>query len=379
MNTTTDNETAERVPKGTQFEGYGRTDGTVGIRNRVLVLPSVICSHMVADRIADRVSGAVSASHDHGCAQMGADNDQTARTLVGVARNPNVAGALIVGLGCEHVQSGPIADRLSEGGTPVRETAIQDVGGVDETIDHGENLAEDLVSSADADLQPANLSNLTVGVVSSDATASTITEAEPVIGSFLDQIVSSGGRAVVAGTERVTSHPDAITSMAGSKDVDMSLTDLANRYKEQPAKLTRRRQRLQDLSADKVTQVWGNNPIRDVVPYGESATHDSGVALVDSPSEFAPAATALAAAGAQVIIHATGEGVPTGHPVAPVVKVTGDQSTYAALSDDIDIDATTTDAHDLLEYILNVVDGDPCRVESHGVTEFAINRVGPSM
>jgi altronate dehydratase large subunit len=73
--------------------------------------------------------------------------------------------------------------------------------------------------------------------------------------------------------------------------------------------------------------------------------------------------------------------VLTGHPLVPVVKVTGDERTAAALPDDVDVDATAdgVDADDVLDYLLDVADGRECCAEEHGLTEFAITRVGPSM
>jgi altronate dehydratase large subunit len=103
------------------------------------------------------------------------------------------------------------------------------------------------------------------------------------------------------------------------------------------------------------------------------------VGLVDAPARFEEAATGLAAAGAGLVVHVTGEGVPSGHPLVPVVKVSGDAETVAALPDDIDVDATATDANELLERVLAVADGDASCAEVHGLTEFAITRVGPSM
>ncbi|ELK44610.1 Altronate dehydratase-like protein, partial [Haloferax sp. BAB-2207] len=91
------------------FSGSRRPDGRLGIRDRVLVLPSVICSHVVAEEIAARSPGTVAAPHDHGCGQLGADAEQTERTLVGLAGNPNVAGTVVVGLGCETVRSDAVA------------------------------------------------------------------------------------------------------------------------------------------------------------------------------------------------------------------------------------------------------------------------------
>lgn len=83
---TGETDSAERT-----FTGYRRSDGRLGVRNRILILPSVICSHLVAEQIASRADRAVAAPHDHGCAQLGADNDQTRETFLGVGSNPNIA------------------------------------------------------------------------------------------------------------------------------------------------------------------------------------------------------------------------------------------------------------------------------------------------
>jgi Altronate dehydratase len=75
-------------PLAAPLDAYRRSDGDVGVRNHVLVSPSVICSHIVAERIADVTDGAVCTPHDHGCAQIGSDHNQTERTLLNLAQNP---------------------------------------------------------------------------------------------------------------------------------------------------------------------------------------------------------------------------------------------------------------------------------------------------
>jgi altronate dehydratase large subunit len=130
---------------------------------------------------------------------------------------------------------------------------------------------------------------------------------------------------------------------------------------------------------ESTARAWGDQPVRSVLAYGERATHEAGLAVVDAPSRFEEAATALAAAGAQVVVHVTGEGVPTGHPVVPVCKVSADPGTLAAVGDDVDVDARTASAADLLETVTAVADGDRTRAEAHGLASMAITRVGPSM
>jgi altronate dehydratase large subunit len=352
-------------------DGYGRPDGRVGVRDRLLVLPSVICSHQVADRIAEAVPGAVSASHDHGCSQLGADEAQTERSLRGVANSPNVAGAVVVGLGCEGVQSDDLAASLADDGVPVRELSIQGVGGSTEAVERGCDHARALRERASR-TAPAGLGDLTVGVVSGDLRDSTVERADPLIGSLVDRVVDAGGRVVVAGTERLRPHADAFGPAARERYDEV----VGGRDAPRTAGLARR---AADRSLDEVTRAWGGRPIRAVVPYGARASHDAGVALVDAPSRFAEAATGLAAAGAHVVVHATADGVPTGHPIVPVCKVTGDGETYAALSGDIDVDARTATADDLAARIGRVAGGEPTCAERHGLTAFAITRVGPSM
>lgn len=361
-----------------QFEGYERASGAVGTRNRILVLPSVICSHMVADRIANAVPEAVSTPHGHGCAQIGSDNDQTRRTFLGLGSNPNVAGTVVVGLGCEVLQSDSVAGQLEERDVPVRELSIQDVGGTDECIEEGIEQVHDLRPARETTQSSADLGDLTIGVVSSDLRDSTIEEADPLVGRLVESVVETGGRVVVAGSERLTANPEAATAAAENDEVADSLSELFARHRH-PAKATRIAAEARRTDFDVTTRTWGGLPITEIVDYGDQVTSNSGLAVLDAPSRFEEAATGLAAAGAQIIVHVTGDGIPAGHPIVPVLKVSGNTDTVAALSQDIDVDATNTDAVAFRERVLSVADGEPCCAEQHGLTQFAISRIGPSM
>ena len=361
------------------FAGYDRGDRGTGTRDRVLVLPSVICSHVVADRIAAEVPAAVSAPHDHGCAQIGADNDQTRRTFLGVGANPNVAGAVVVGLGCEVLQSDDIAAALVGRGVPVRELSIQAVGGTDECLRRGVEFTRELGDEVGAtERTGAAIGDLTLGVVGSDLRGSTVETADPLVGELVASVVGDGGRVVVAGTERFTAHPAAAREATADR-ARAEMTALLEAHREQPARATRTRAEAADWTFADLTREWAGLPIEEVVRYGERATLESGVALVDAPARFEEAATGLAAAGASIVVHVTGEGIPAGHPLVPVVKVSGDAETVAALPDDVDLDATEADRDALIRRLLAVADGEPCSAERHGLSEFAITRVGPSM
>jgi altronate dehydratase large subunit len=370
----------EAIPDAGLFRGYKRGIGEMGVRNRVLVLPSVICSHMVADRIADAVPDAVSTSHGHGCAQIGSDNDQTRRTFLGLGSNPNVAGTVVVGLGCEVLQSDTVASQLEERSVPVRELSIQGVGGTDECIEEGIDQVYDLRRLArETARTSAALGDLTVGVVSSDLRDSTVEEAAPLMGHLAESIVEAGGRVVVAGSERLTANPEAATAAAANDEVADSLNALFARHRNYPAKATRIAAEARRMDFVNITQSWGDLPVSEVVDYGDRATIDSGLTVLDAPSRFEEAATGLAAAGAQIVIHVTSDGIPAGHPIVPVLKVSGNTNTVAALSEDIDVNATNTDAAAFCERVLSIADGELCCAEQHGLTQFAITRIGPSM
>jgi len=118
--------TSKSVPT---FLGYAREDGRAGTRNYIAVVAASNCAAYTAEQIAESfgpselppgVHGVVAFPHGEGCGHaIGPDTDQLRRTLAGVLDHPNVAGAVILGLGCEVNQiehylgtGAPSSDRL---------------------------------------------------------------------------------------------------------------------------------------------------------------------------------------------------------------------------------------------------------------------------
>jgi altronate dehydratase large subunit len=198
------------------------------------------------------------------------------------------------------------------------------------------------------------------------------------VGGLVRAVVAAGGRVVAAGSERLVAHPEAARDACAER-ARPTLDALLDRHADTPARATRVGRFARARSFSETTRAWGGLPVVEVVGYGERATHDEGLAVVDAPSRFAEATTALAAAGASLVVHVTGDGVVAGHPVVPVLKVTGDPGTAAALPDDVDVDATDASADDLLDAVLDAADGTETRAEAHGLTQFAVTRIGPSM
>jgi len=120
--------------------GYRRAGGAVGVRNHLLVLPSVVCSTHVAGEIAAAADG-VGVVHQHGCLQVGDDLQHSERLLSGVAVNPNVGAVLVVSLGCETLRGAGLAKRIGERGQTVELVGIQADGGTAAALEHGREAA----------------------------------------------------------------------------------------------------------------------------------------------------------------------------------------------------------------------------------------------
>jgi|GEM_PF-444889 len=133
----------------------------VGIRNHQLVLPSVICSSHIASRIAKEVD-AISFLHQHGCGIIGEDVEVINRLFTSMALHPNISSVLVVGLGCETIQSRELVDRFQLEDESARFLVIQESGGVNSTVEIGVQAAIQLKTSTP--IKSANSSNLTIGL-----------------------------------------------------------------------------------------------------------------------------------------------------------------------------------------------------------------------
>jgi altronate dehydratase len=170
------------------IHGYRRPTGAFGARNHLLVLPSVVCSGLTAQRIAG--DEAVAIPHQHGCAVVGDDVEHTAGVFSGVATNPNVEGVLVVGLGCETIQGAALARRIAGAGQRVAYLSIQAEGGTDRTVARGrDELAALRAATDNAEREPTTVADLTLGLDTADA---------PLGGELRELARQSGSRLLVS-------------------------------------------------------------------------------------------------------------------------------------------------------------------------------------
>ncbi|MDR2179705.1 MAG: UxaA family hydrolase [Synergistaceae bacterium] len=384
-----------------KFMGYPRPNGTVGVRNLLLVLPSVVCANDTALRIAAQLNGAVSVTHQHGCAQLPADAAQTYRTLVGFASNPNVAACIVVGLGCETLNAKNLAADVARTGKPVASLVIQEEGGTIATIAKGVVIGREMLSGMSVQRrEERDISELTLGLECGGSDAWSGLSGNPVAGVVSDMLIAQGGRSILSETQEIIGAEHILVRRAVSDEVADKLLDAVKRAESgalaggsdirlanpTPGNKEGGISTLEEKSLGCIAKAGTAAPLQEVVDYGETPTK-KGLVFMDTPGHDIESITGMVAGGAQVILFTTGRGTCTGCPVAPVVKICSNTPTYVKMKDNMDLDAGPiidgkATIRELGEktfgMILAVCSGQTTKTEELGYGSFAINRIGPT-
>ena len=332
------------------WEGYPRPDGTFGTRNYVGILPSVACANSVAKKIAENVKGTVALPHNTGCALAGKDVEKrTLETLAGLGLNPNIHSLLIVGLGCETIQSDKLADKISSSGKTVYNIVIQDQGTL-KTIEKGVRIVKKLVEEASIlKRQSTDMSTLVVGTEcgGSDWTSGIISN--PALGYAADTIVEKGGTIILSETTEFLGAEHHLLKRAFDQEVKRKILTIIRRYEKEiiqaggdirgsnPSRGNIRGgiTTIEEKALGAILK-GGSSEIMEVLEYGERPGK-RGLIIMDTPGYDIISITGIAAGGAQIIVFTTGRGNHLGSPIVPTIKVTGNPSTYKKMKDNIDI------------------------------------------
>ncbi|MGB9867482.1 MAG: UxaA family hydrolase [Bacillota bacterium] len=384
-----------------KFMGYRRADGRVGTRNHVLVLPTVVCANQVVESICQLVKGTVTFTHQHGCAQLGKDLEQTVRTLVGMGTNPNVYGVLVVGLGCEAVLPDMVARVVAKSGKPVHTLVIQEHGGTLGAIAEGARIAASLVQEASlVQRQECDVSEILLGTECGGSDSCSGLSANPVLGYVSDKLVAAGGTVILAETTELIGAEHLLARRAASPEVAQALLG-AIRAMEDSAKAMGVDMRGSQPSPGNIEgglttieekslgciHKAGRSTLQQVVKYAEVPCA-RGLVLMDTPGHDIEQITGMVAGGANVVIFTTGRGTATGSPLVPVIKVASNSGTMARMRDNLDFSAervisgeeTIEQAGErLFDELLRVCSGKLTKSEIFGHHEFAINRIGPTI
>ncbi len=398
------------------FQGYRRDSGRVGTRNYVGILTSVNCSASVARFIAQaaereglladypNVDGVVALVHGTGCgmAMSGEGYDLFKRVQWGYAGHPNLAGVLLVGLGCEVFQIPRFMEAygLSEGES-FRTMTIQGEGGTRRTIDQGLAVVREMLPRANAAQREAcPASELTLALQCGGSDGYSGITANPALGAAADLLVRNGGTAILSETPEIYGAEHLLTRRAESREVGEKLIARIKWWEDYTARnggemnnnpspgnkaggLTTILEKSLGAAAK-----GGTTTLRGVYLYGERIDR-RGFVFMDSPGYDPCSVTGQVAAGANVVCFTTGRGSAFGYKPAPSIKLATNAQVFARMTDDMDINcgdvlegvSIEDKGREIFETILAVASGQPSKSEAlgYGDNEFVPWQIGATM
>ena len=345
------------------FQGFVRPGGGVGTRNFIGILSSVNCSATVIKRIAahftperlaayPHVDGVAAFAQTSGCGMSSPSEhfDVLRRTLAGYARHPNLAGVLIVGLGCERNQVDALVDSqgLKEGKL-LRTMVMQDVGGTRATIEAGIRAIEEMLPIAnEARRTTVSASHLKIGLECGGSDGFSGITANPGLGAAMDILVRHGGTAILSETPEIHGVEFMLTRRAITPEVGQKLLDRLAWWEKYTAGQNAQFNGVvgHGNQAGGLANIFekslgsamkgGTTPLRAVYEYAEPIT-ENGFVFMDSPGYDPVASTGQIASGAQLICFTTGRGSMFGSKPAPTIKLASNTPMFTRLEEDMDI------------------------------------------
>ncbi|MDL2253221.1 UxaA family hydrolase [Ruminococcaceae bacterium OttesenSCG-928-I18] len=378
-----------------KIQGYRRKNGEVGIRNHLLVMPSVICACNVAERIAQQVPGSVYITHESGCGPcVEADRQRALKTFIGYGSNANVGACIVVGLGCEDFKAETIAEGIAKTGKPVKCINIQKEHGTNNAIRQGVLAAQQMMIDLSTQARvPVDLGEIILGLECGGSDTASGIAANPAVGVASDLLVENGGTSILGETPEHMGGEHILAARAASREVAEQFLALIREWEE----LARRENtELTNLSPGNIEGglstseekslgcilKGGTAPLREVVRYSCKPSQ-KGLVVMDTPGSDIESLTGFVAGGAQIVLFTTGRGSPVGCPIAPVIKITGTPETYANMIENMDInagkiiegEATVGEVgREIFEEMIAVCNGKRTKAEQLGFGGFSIMR-----
>ena len=386
-----------------KFKGFRRPDGTVGIRNHVLVIPSVVCANRVARGISQQIAGTTWVEHQHGCTQLGADAELTAHVLVSHGTHPNVYGVVVVGLGCETIRAQDIAAAIKKQCPykPVHLVIIQDEGGSVKATAAGASAARKMVGEASQQQrEDIDAAELILGTECGGSDAYSGISGNPALGIASDLLIADGGTVILAETTEIIGAEHIVAARAINETVAQKCFDVIKRCEKQatdmgvdmrggqptPGNIEGGLSSIEEKSLGCIYKA-GSKPLQDVIEYAAPITQ-KGLVWMDTPGQDVEQITGMVAGGCHLVVFTTGRGTCCGSPIAPTIKVSTTTQLFERMNDNIDLDAGpivsgTATVQQVGEMIMNemleVASGKQSKSEILGFNDFAIKRIGPSM
>ncbi|HEX3761493.1 MAG TPA: altronate dehydratase family protein [Kofleriaceae bacterium] len=400
------------------FDGFVRSDGRVGTRNYVLVIPTVNCSATVVKMVADRfrdvarefpnVDGVVALPHKGGCGLVaqGDDHQLLQRVITGYAHHPNVGATVVVSLGCEVNQAEPLV-QLALAGRPVTNgkrlpvVTIQREGGTRKAVEAAVAEIARLLPQVDAARRTSRpASDLVVATNCGGSDGYSGITANPALGWAMDEIVRYGGTALLAETPEIHGAEQLLVRRARDEAVARKLlariawweAHLARHgaktdHNPSPGNIAGGITTVYEKALGGVAKA-GTTQLVDVIDYAEPVK-ERGLVFMDTPGYDPVSVTGLVAGGANLVCFTTGRGSVFGCKPAPSIKLATSSTLYRHMTEDMDIDCGTIlegasiaeVGRQILDDILAVASGKRTKSELLGMgdEEFAPWQTGPTL
>ncbi len=448
--------------KDRTFMGYHRADGQVGTRNYWLVVPLVFCenrniltlkdaferelgyaqtdvyreqvrellhlyqagdlqtikkispfadpsqlrtlTHQQPRRPFKNVDGIKFLTHEMGCGGTRQDSAVLGSLLAGMINNPNVAGATILSLGCQHLQTGMIEQEIQRQNPRFHKPVLvfeQQAGTEFNMLSQAiKETFLGLIEADKIDRQPAPLSALTVGLKCGGSDGFSGITANPAIGHLSDLVVALGGKTVLAEFPELNGVEQELINRSTSDANAQKFINLMQAYSAQaeaagsgfdmnPSPGNIKDGLITDaIKSAGAAKKGGTAPVADVLDYAEPVT-TPGLNLLCTPGNDVEATTGMAGSGANVILFTTGLGTPTGNPVCPVVKISTNTVLKNRMPDVIDFDSGPVidgeqtieqNGDALLEWVIRLANGEVfTKAEQLGQDDFIPWKRGVSL
>lgn len=380
------------------FYGYRRPDGKVGIRNRILILPTCACSVETCRLVASQVPGTVYINNPNGCGQIKPDIAITEQVLAGYAANPNVYGTVLIGLGCEINEPLTMMKRIADiTNKPLSLFIIQEEGGTVETVKKAVRCAQQyMIEASMCTKEKCNFSELIVGTECGGSDATSGIAANPAVGNLSDRLVDLGSTVILCETTEFIGAEHLLARRGINPKVSEEILRIVKKYDDlfmshgfnarkgqpTPGNIAGGITTCEEKSLGCIYK-GGTKSIMDVIQYAEIPTQ-KGLIIMDTPGYDIASVTGMVAGGCQLVVFTTGRGTPTGNGIAPVIKITGNKRTYETMKDNTDLDVSVVISGSktveevgatLLNEVLEVCNGKSTKAEAFGFNEIAICRV----
>ena len=394
----------EKRTEDAVFMGFKRPDGKVGVRNEIWVIPTVGCVNNVAEAIAKQANAFVKGSvseviafpHPYGCSQMGEDQEHTRKILADLINHPNAGGVLVLGLGCENSNIDvlkPYLDKYDQ--NRVKFLVAQEC---EDEIAESVEIIKGLIDYASGfEREPVSVSRLIIGMKCGGSDGLSGITANPLVGRFSDMLISKGGTTILTEVPEMFGAETILMNRCANEELFDKTVELINDFKnyfkshnqtiyENPSPGNKKGgiSTLEDKSLG-CTQKSGSAQVKGVLAYGETVK-TPGLNLLSAPGNDLVASTALAAAGAHIVLFTTGRGTPFASPV-PTVKISTNSALANKKSNWIDFNAGVLaedasmekETERLFDYVTEVASGRQVCSEAAGFHDMAIFKQGVTL